>query len=78
MGSNVKDILSTIFGIAGAVAGAVITVNQSGIPLPAWLVTTSMVTAAVSLAVIGWLTGKAPDGKAKTPEQVAQQTLPKE
>ena len=64
---NLKDTLSTIFGIIGALGGVVLTIPN----VPTWL---GGVMIASSVAVIGVLTGKAPNGAIKTPEQVAEQS----
>ena len=72
--SNLKDKLSTICGLLGAVAGAIL---LSGVELPAWLKTVCGATSAVCLAIIGYLTGKTPAAKPKTEEQVIDQNAPK-
>ena len=68
--SNLKDTLTTICGIVLAISGGLVTAHISGLVLPAWLVTASGVLATVSGAIIGWLTGKAPNATTKTPDQV--------
>ena len=76
LSSNIKDKLSTIFGILGAIAGGILTVGQNGIALPSWLTAVSSSTVALSIAVIGYLTGKTPAANAKTPDQVVDQNKP--
>jgi drug/metabolite transporter (DMT)-like permease len=71
--SNIKDTLSTIFGILAAVSGAIIVAIQSGYQLPAWLNTAAGLTAAISVAVIGYLTGKTPAAESKSTSQVIDQ-----
>jgi len=75
--SNLKDTLSTICGIVFAICAALVTANAGGLALPAEVVTVCGVLAAVSGAIIGFLTGKAPSGAKKTPEQVAAANPPK-
>ena len=72
--SNIKDKLSTICGLIGAITGALLI---SGVDLPAWLKTVCGATSAVCLAIIGYLTGKTPAAKPKTEEQVIDQNAPK-
>ncbi len=71
--SNIKDKLSTICGLLGAISGAIL---LSGVELPAWLKTVCGVTSGVCLAIIGYLTGKTPAAKAKTSDQVVNQNEP--
>lgn len=76
MASNLKDTLSTIAGLVFAVASAILAATASGLVLPAWLTTACGVAVAISGALIGFLTGKAPSGKAKTEEQVVASNVP--
>lgn len=73
--TNLKDKVSTICGIIIALSGSVLTLEKAGIALPAAVTTGSAIAGAVALAILGYLTGKNPDGSAKSPEQVAQQNL---
>lgn len=72
--SNIKDKLSTICGLLGAISGAIL---LSGVELPAWLKTVCGATSAICLAVIGYLTGKTPAARPKTEDQVIDQNEPK-
>jgi hypothetical protein len=74
--TNIKDKLSTICGYAGAISAAIVGLSAK-VTLPTWLVTAAVAVGSISVAIIGYLTGKAPDGATKTPDQVAQQTEPK-
>lgn len=68
--SNLKDTLSTVCGILLAISGGLL---ASGVVLPNWLKTVAGVTVVVSGAIIGYLTGKAPNATMKAPEVVADQ-----
>lgn len=76
LSSNIKDKLSTFFGLLAFIAGTIITVGQSGVVIPAWLSTAANITATVSVLVIGYLTGKTPGANAKTTDQVVEQNKP--
>ena len=60
LSSNIKDKISTIFGILAAIAGGLLTVGQNGVVLPPWATAVASSTVAISIAVIGYLTGKTP------------------
>ena len=75
--SNIKDTLSTIFGILFAIAGALLTASQSGLVLPTWAVAACGSVMAISGAIIGYLTGKTPAAQKKTEEIVVSQNVPK-
>jgi hypothetical protein len=68
---NIKSTLTTIAGIMGAISVAIIGIASQGVVLPGWLNTTAVVLGGLSVAIIGFLTGKLPNGTAKTPEQIA-------
>jgi ABC-type transport system involved in multi-copper enzyme maturation permease subunit len=74
--SNIKDLLSTIAGVAGAVAfvgGTIVaSLTQSGIVVPIFITIIVGVCGAISVALIGLLNGKNPDGKTKTLTQVTE------
>ena len=76
MGANLKDTLSTICGIIGAVAVSVLGLQTSGIALPAWLTTACLIAAAVSGGVVAFLVGKNANGTAKSVAQVEKQVDP--
>jgi hypothetical protein len=71
--NNLKDKLSNICGIILAICTALVTTTASGISLPTWLITACGILIAISGAIIGVLTGKAPDGSTKTPRQITEQ-----
>ena len=62
---NLKDRISTICAILLALCGAVVAMQQAGVVVPSTILTITGVVAALSTAVIGYLTGKKPDGTAK-------------
>jgi hypothetical protein len=68
---NVKDVASTVCGLLFVICGAVLG-TASQITLPKWAVTASVVVMAISGAVSMYLTGKRPDGTAKSPEEIAE------
>lgn len=76
LSSNIKDKISTIFGILAAIAGGLLTVGQNGVVLPPWATAVASSTVAISIAVIGYLTGKTPAANVKTPDQVVDQNKP--
>ena len=69
--SNIKDTITNICGVVFVIAGAVAAVATAGVALPVWLTAGATTAAAVSAAIIGYFTGKAPNGTAKTPAQIA-------
>jgi uncharacterized membrane protein HdeD (DUF308 family) len=71
--TNIKDTLSTICGVLLAIAGAILSLQTTGIILPAWVNTTTMIVAAIASAIIAYLTGKNPNGKAKSNNQISTQ-----
>lgn len=73
LSSNIKDTLSTIFGILAAISGAIFAAAKSGVMLPSWATTAAVLVAAISVAGIGYLTGKTPAATAKTDTQVVEQ-----
>ncbi len=71
--SNIKDKVSTICGVLAAIGGGILVVGQSGVVLPSWLTAAAGTTVAVCTAIIGYLTGKAPNATVKTTSQVVDQ-----
>lgn len=69
--NNLKDNLTTICGIIAAICSVLITTHIGGLNLPTWLITTCSVLSAISLAIIGFLTGKNPNGTTKTSVQIS-------
>jgi len=69
---NLKSTVSTIFGIIGVLSGAVLSLTQYGVVIPVTITAIAGTLAAISVGVIGYLTGKNPDGTPKTSDQVAQ------
>lgn len=77
MKSDLKNTLSTIFGVLAAVCGAIVTASQSGLVLPEWAIAVSTATGALSVAIIGILTGKNSDLSSKSKKQIKKQLLEK-
>jgi hypothetical protein len=73
--SNLKDTVSSICGFLFALGGAGVGLSTQ-IPLPKGVVVASYSAMAVSGAVVGFLTGKAPNGSTKTDAQVQAQNPP--
>ena len=69
--SNLKDTLTTICGLVVAVGGSLLAIE--GIPSNVKAIVG--VAVAVSVGVIGWLTGKSPSGAQKTDSQVVAQNV---
>lgn len=78
MKKDLKNKLSTIFGVLAAICGALVTASQTGLVLPEWVIATATGVGALSVAVIGILTGKNPDLSAKTSLQIENQLDDKE
>lgn len=78
MKKDLKNKLSTIFGVLAAICGAMVTASQTGLVLPEWVIAVSTAVGALSVAVIGILTGKNPDLSAKTSLQIENQLDDKE
>jgi hypothetical protein len=71
---NLKDKVTNICAWITGVGGVIIGAHLSGqIMLPTWAV--SILGTLIGIAVVATqiLTGKAPDGTTKTPEQIIQQ-----
>lgn len=69
--SNIKDTLTTICGLVVAVGGSLLALD--GIPTNVKAIVG--IAVAVSVGVIGWLTGKAPDATTKTTSQLKDQNV---
>jgi VIT1/CCC1 family predicted Fe2+/Mn2+ transporter len=67
---NIKDTLTTVAAVMAALAGAIFGIGAQGVILPAWLNTAAIVLGGLSVAIIGFLSGKLPNGTSKTPEQI--------
>ncbi len=70
---DIKSTLSTICGVLGVIGGAILALPQYGIEVPAIVKAVAGTFVAMSVGVIGYLTGKNPDGTAKTTDQIAKQ-----
>jgi len=67
--NNLKDILTTIFGVAGAISVALMSVPS----LPEWLHITAISVAASSIGVVGYFNGKTATGKTKSDVDLMKQ-----
>lgn len=78
--SNIKDTLTTIAGILGALAvagtGLLVTLAQYNIPVPNIYIILISVVGVLSTAILGYFNGKNPDGSSKTPDQISKQLNP--
>lgn len=74
--SNLKDTLTTIFGILGAISGSILAAASGGLEIPPAVKAICGGVAAISVGVIGWLTGKAPNATTKTDSQVVAGNVP--
>lgn len=70
---NLKDTVTTICGILIAVSGTVYTLTQAGIVLPTQVTTIATAVGIIAMAVLGYFTGKNPDGTKKTSDQIDAQ-----
>ena len=72
--TNLKDLMTTIAGVLGAVGtigGTVIAaLSQQGITVPAIVTALAGICVTLSVAIIGYFGGKNSDGTTKTPAQL--------
>lgn len=61
-----KDRYSNIAGFVIALSGAIIAAAHAGVEIPTQIEKGAIFTGIIATAMIGWLTGKGPDGKPKT------------
>jgi VIT1/CCC1 family predicted Fe2+/Mn2+ transporter len=66
MNGTLKDKLTNIAAILGVISGAILGVASQGIALPEWLLAVAAAFGSLSVAIIGYFTGKTSDGKPKT------------
>lgn len=71
--TNLKDKVSNVCGFVFAIAGIILTLPTMGIVLPAVIITVATASVTVSGGVIAYLTGKQPNGTAKSSSAVEQQ-----
>jgi len=74
---NLKDSLTTAAGVLIAIGGLLLSLSTAGIVLPTWCKTLSVALPIIGGAIIGYFSGKNPNGSVKTPEQIAAQNPPK-
>ena len=75
---NLKSTLSTICGIIVVISGAILSLPQYGVEIPVTITAIAGTLSAISVGVIGYLTGKNPDGTPKTNDQVSQILIEKD
>lgn len=69
---DLKSTLSTICGVVSVIASSILMLPQQGIETSTWLKSVAGGALAISIGIIGYLTGKNPDASAKTPAQLDQ------
>lgn len=62
---NLKDLVTTICGVISLVSGVILSLPESNIFTPT-VKTIAGGLAALSVALIGYMSGKNPDGSTKT------------
>ena len=72
---NLKDTVTTICGLIGAICGAMLVAQEQGVILPTWANTVVIIAIAVSGAIALFLQGKNPNGTRKSDNQVESQNL---
>ena len=70
---NIKDIATNIAGGLGFAGGAILALAGVGVVFAAPVVAAAGGAVALSTFIIGWFSGKNPDGSSKTPTQVTTQ-----
>lgn len=76
MNSTLKDKITNICGIVFAICTFLVSGSISGLTLPSWMVTTAGLLAAVSGGIIGYFTGKKPDGTSVKSNEIDPTTPP--
>lgn len=72
MNSNLKDKITNICGIVFAICTFLVSSTLGGLTLPTWVTTAAGLLAAISGGIIGYFTGKKPDGSVKSDSQVTE------
>lgn len=67
---NLKDNVTSICGLIIALCGAFTSLSAGGMVLPAWVITTCTILSAISTALIGYYTGKNPNGSVMNKDQI--------
>ena len=63
---NLKDKITNVAGVVVAICTVLLTAGQNGLVLPSWANSTLGGLIAVSVALIGYFTGKNPNGTTPT------------
>jgi len=72
--SNIKDTVATICGLVIAISGGIVlAVNTGMVVLAPVIVNYSILAGIVAGSILGFLTGKNPNGTTKTREQIKNQ-----
>ena len=64
--TDIKNKTTNACGLLIVIAGAILSTETQGVLLPQWVKTTCYMTAAISIAIVAYLTGKTHNGKRKT------------
>ena len=80
MNSQIKNVMTNVAGIIGLI-GVILGVVISGLAgshltIPVWLTVITSCCVGLPIAIIGWYSGKNPDGSVKTMVQVTNQLNP--
>lgn len=62
---NLKDTLTTICGVLGLICGVIVTLPLDGAIITPTLKTIAGAIASLSIAIIGFMSGKNPNGSTK-------------
>lgn len=74
---NLKDKITNIAGVLIAIGGVIVILEQSGVILPQWIITTGIVLASLGGAIVSYFTGKNPNGTVKADSiiEIANKTV---
>lgn len=64
--SNPKDTITNVCSFILVLTGVVLALNQAGIAVPQWVNNTATVVAVLATSLIGYFTGKKPNGETKS------------
>ncbi|MES2592386.1 MAG: hypothetical protein V4608_10905 [Bacteroidota bacterium] len=70
---NIKDTLTTIAGIVITISGTIVLAKETGLEVSEQAIIYSKVAGLIGVSVLGYFTGKNPDGSKKSEKQVINQ-----
>ena len=70
---NIKDTLSTVFGLMAGIGLGIVGAATGGFAMPEWLVVAGILMSSIGTAVTGVLIGKNPNLSTKSDAQVDNQ-----